>query len=1052
MGFESKKCPVGTQRQWSDGQGGKMWVVKTHDNSIFDEHHSPWNIIPKIPSDITKSIQDCEEIGRQIQRFTEPINGVIWLRKILDELQTSTGKKFSSSEFEKFKLFGGGDFSFKFGLESRYLQSYFNLNKEIYEALSQQNGTDDRVELSKERIKEIKKEVKDNFKEEGSERLTVEEVEEIRSKMQDVLDKLRQGFTFTGEQEKAYKQMSSFINELSTTADYTPIKQIGDIFSENIQLLNEQFKDNWGVRYSLRKKLSDALTKYYTNFSREIKNEVLREFQSKFNLDFDLPADQFYKELVVIYEKLKDINQFKNKMVELNSNTYFVTNIQELTQEEEELLNYDDYKKEKRFRVNVSGDSGDITKFMTYSELEKAFKRGTGSISLLSGPLSSRIKEKTGKTLVGDFDFSELSLLYYMEKLTDHLPDGHLRTNNVLSKLRKDDYLGGGKSDNSYAHYSPSESEIYMSSHSLKESDSSFSFEEPKEIISVLTHEVGHAVSQKLRREKNVEYRRFVVECGWSWTQFTKDKSSYQATGNDDDIIRQGTNSQIPLITKYAHKSPEEAFAEYYSFYTLNKKRIDKFLESDNVSHLGEHKRFTTNYSDKTYGDVLYSNIDLDSSVKEKMKGILLANNRDLDQHIKCDIVDPYYNNLKVTEDNRDTYRTKQILKPTSQEKEFGKVTPIFTIIDNDGVHTMPESFIYSQSSQHVANKHLRRFSPTYSITRECYNILSSSGYGPSEIASFVADKVRVNKIPQVSKNILSGKVSSGDINSGLMYRGDIISSSKLIKSKKIFKQMKNIWESDELKKALIDLNFTNTDIMELVKSSSTSFAELFKPFTEHMKQLLSLKKDDKRKQYADTIVRNSKGHILLLQRSYQDDFMPGVWRLPGGKVEPGETFMEAAERELLEETGLGMSSNLTFTPLGRVEKEDCIIEYFETTINDIDGMILDNSEHYRLQWVPFDKLIDYELILDLYSTLQTLPLSVINTIEEEVLEVNTNHLFERKDQLIKAKELGLITEDKFQKELRLIKHLTVSVISKGFDDGLVDTATFKNAIDQLNC
>lgn len=53
-------------------------------------------------------------------------------------------------------------------------------------------------------------------------------------------------------------------------------------------------------------------------------------------------------------------------------------------------------------------------------------------------------------------------------------------------------------------------------------------------------------------------------------------------------------------------------------------------------------------------------------------------------------------------------------------------------------------------------------------------------------------------------------------------------------------------------------------------------------------------------------------GKVLLLQRP-EHDFMGGIWELPSGKVEPGESLDQALIREVKEETGLSVSALRTY-------------------------------------------------------------------------------------------------------------------------------------------
>ena len=57
---------------------------------------------------------------------------------------------------------------------------------------------------------------------------------------------------------------------------------------------------------------------------------------------------------------------------------------------------------------------------------------------------------------------------------------------------------------------------------------------------------------------------------------------------------------------------------------------------------------------------------------------------------------------------------------------------------------------------------------------------------------------------------------------------------------------------------------------------------------------------------------------LVLVRRRRADEWLPGVWEFPGGKVDPGETPEEAAAREVMEEmeveaTGLRLIETIEF-------------------------------------------------------------------------------------------------------------------------------------------
>ncbi len=62
-------------------------------------------------------------------------------------------------------------------------------------------------------------------------------------------------------------------------------------------------------------------------------------------------------------------------------------------------------------------------------------------------------------------------------------------------------------------------------------------------------------------------------------------------------------------------------------------------------------------------------------------------------------------------------------------------------------------------------------------------------------------------------------------------------------------------------------------------------------------------------------------GRILLVKRAHPPH--AGLWAIPGGKVRPGESLQAAAEREILEETGVRIRAGGPVHAFDLVERDD---------------------------------------------------------------------------------------------------------------------------------
>ncbi|QRY61220.1 (deoxy)nucleoside triphosphate pyrophosphohydrolase [Gordonia sp. PDNC005] len=99
-----------------------------------------------------------------------------------------------------------------------------------------------------------------------------------------------------------------------------------------------------------------------------------------------------------------------------------------------------------------------------------------------------------------------------------------------------------------------------------------------------------------------------------------------------------------------------------------------------------------------------------------------------------------------------------------------------------------------------------------------------------------------------------------------------------------------------------------------------------------------------------------ANGRLLLAQRSYPPE-LAGLWELPGGKVESGETRAGALVRELCEELNVAVSVG---EELDAVVRPRVGLELVAIRARIVSGEPV-AVEHRALRWVDADELIELD-------------------------------------------------------------------------------------------
>lgn len=118
-------------------------------------------------------------------------------------------------------------------------------------------------------------------------------------------------------------------------------------------------------------------------------------------------------------------------------------------------------------------------------------------------------------------------------------------------------------------------------------------------------------------------------------------------------------------------------------------------------------------------------------------------------------------------------------------------------------------------------------------------------------------------------------------------------------------------------------------------------------------------------------VVMDEAGRIVVVRRGHAPS--AGRWSLPGGRVEPGETLVEAVRREVLEETGLEVDVHRL---IGRVDIPHGDVSYdvsdFVATVRGTPPPpLVSGDDAVDARWVTHAELADLDTSSGLLDALE---------------------------------------------------------------------------------
>ena len=94
---------------------------------------------------------------------------------------------------------------------------------------------------------------------------------------------------------------------------------------------------------------------------------------------------------------------------------------------------------------------------------------------------------------------------------------------------------------------------------------------------------------------------------------------------------------------------------------------------------------------------------------------------------------------------------------------------------------------------------------------------------------------------------------------------------------------------------------------------------------------------------------------MLLIKRGHAP--AAGLWSLPGGRIEPGETDAEALVREMREETGLVIEAGQLIGTVRRPARDGGVLDIRDYAATVIGGTLRAGDDAADVRWVDVSEL-----------------------------------------------------------------------------------------------